>query len=212
MYIKDYMSTNVITVDSDTPIHEAEKIMRDHKIRRLPVVDKEKLVGIITKDKIREATATPATSLSVWELNYLLAKMKVKDVMEKNIITIPSDAALETAVALLEKRGIGTLPVVDDGQLVGIATITDLYKIVTQALGFGQPGARLHVFDPSRIGGCQDVINTIIEQGGNILSLFHVTPPGIGKEDCIIRLEQEETGQIVAELENKGYEVKVRPR
>ena len=213
MYIREYMNTNVITVKSDSPIHDAEKIMRDNKIRRLPVVDNGKLVGIITRDKLREVVPSPATSLSIWELNYLLAKLKVKDVMEKKLFTVNPDTTVEQAVSEAQQRGIGTLIVVDSKEpdkLVGIATTTDLYKITTEILGFGQPGVRLHVFAPARVGSCQEVVEIINRVGVRIQSLFHVTPPGIGQEDCIIHLDTEDASQIISELQVKGYEVEER--
>jgi len=215
MYVKEYMNTNVISVNSDTLLHDAEKIMQDHKIRRLPVVDKGKLVGIITQARLREVAASPATSLSIWELHYLLAKMKVKDAMEKKLFTVTPDTTVEQAVSEAQKRGIGTLLVVDkdkSNKLVGVATATDLYKITTSILGFGQPGTRLHIFEPSKAGGCQEVVDTINRQGVRILSMFHVTPPGIGREDCIIHLDTEDASQIIEKLKGKGYEVEVRPR
>lgn len=215
MYVREYMNTNVITVSSDTPIQDAEKIMRDNKIRRLPVVDKGKLVGIITRDRLREVAPSPATSLSIWELNYLLAKMKVKDAMEKKLFTVTPDTTVEKAVSEAQQRGIGTLLVVDKDKpdkLVGIATTTDLYKITASVLGFGEPGVRLHVFDPARVGSCQEVVEIINRVGAKILSLCHVTPPGIGQEDCIIHLDIEDATQIISELKVKGYEVEERVR
>ena len=97
MHIRDYIHTNVITVSGDTPIHDAEKLMSDNKIRRLPVVDKERLVGIVTRDRIREATSSKATSLSMWELHYLLAKMKVKDIMETRFFTVNCEVSMTDA-------------------------------------------------------------------------------------------------------------------
>jgi len=215
MYVKEYMSTNVITVDSETLLYDAEKIMRDNKIRRLPVVDKGNLVGIITKDKLKDVSPSFATSLSIWELNYLLAKMKVKDVMEKELFTVTPDTTVEQAVSQAQEHEIGTLLVVEKGKsdkLIGICTTTDLYKVTTGILGFGQPGVRLHIFEPSKVGSCQEVVSTVIERGARILSLFHVTPPGIGREDCIIHLDTEDAGQIMSELRSKGYEVEERAR
>ena len=215
MYVKEYMNTNVITVNSDISIHDAEKIMRDKKIRRLPVVDKGKLVGIITRDKLRELAPSPATSLSVWELNYLLAKMKVKDVMETKLFTVTPDTTVEQAVNHAQRRGIGTLLVVEKDKadkLLGMATTTDLYKVTTRILGFGEPGVRLHIFEPSKVGSTREVIDIVNKQGVKILSLFHVTPPGVGKEDCIIHLDTEDAGQVIGELKSKGYEVEERAR
>ena len=213
MYMKEYMNTNVITVNSDTLIHDAEKIMRDHGIRRLPVVDKGKLIGVVTKDRIREATTTPATSLGVWELNYLLAKMKVKDVMVTELYTINPDTPLEKAITEAQDQGIGTLLVVeknDPSRLVGIATTTDLYKITASILGFGAAGVRLHIINPSKAGSIQEVLSIIIEQGGKIISMFHVIPPGTGKEDCIIHLDMADANQIIEKIKSKGYEVEER--
>lgn len=215
MYIKEYMSTNVITVSSDTLIHDAEKIMRDNKIRRLPVVDKGKLVGLLTRRKLREASPSPATSLSIWEINYLLAKMKVKDVMEKSLFTVTPDTTVEQAVSEAQKRGIGTILVVDKDKpdrLIGIATTTDLYKLTSEILGFGQPGARLHILEPSEIGSCQEVMDIINKRGVRILSMFHVTPPGIGREDCIVHIDTEDASQIIEELKSKGYSAQIRTR
>jgi acetoin utilization protein AcuB len=215
MYVKEYMSTNVITVNSDTLIHDAEKIMRDNKIHRLPVVDKGKLVGLLTRRKLREASPSPATSLSIWEINYLLAKMKVKDVMEKSLFTVTPDTTVEQAVSEAQKRGIGTLLVVDKDKpdrLIGIATTTDLYKLTTEILGFGQPGARLHILEPSKAGSCYEVMDIINKRGVRILSMFHVTPPSIGREDCIVQIDTEDASQIIEELKSKGYGAQIRPR
>ena len=95
MRVKDVMTWNVVTVASDTPIMEAKKIMEAHGVRRLPVVDKGKLVGIVSKDRIERVGPSPATSLSVWEINYLLAKMTVKEVMRKDVVTVTSDMSAE---------------------------------------------------------------------------------------------------------------------
>ena len=211
MYIKEYMNTNVITVNSDTLIQDAEKIMRDNEIRRLPVVDKGKLVGLITRDRIRETTVTPATSLSVWELNYLIAKMKVKHIMESNIITVPPDMTIEEGVAIAQEHGIGTLPVMEKKHLVGIITTTDLYKVTIQVLGFGQAGVRLHIFGRSDAESMREVTHIISERGVRILSMFCVTPPNIGREDCIVHLDTEDASQIMKELREKGYELEARP-
>lgn len=215
MYIKEYMRTNVITVNSDTLIHDAEKLMRDNKIRRLPVVDQGKLVGLLTRRKLREARPSPATSLSIWEINYLLAKMKVKDIMEKSLFTVTPDTTVEQAVSEAQKRGVGTLLVVNKDKpdkLLGIATTTDLYKLTSEILGFGQPGARLHIFEPSEIGSCQEVMDIINKRGVRILSMFHVAPPGVGKEDCIFHLDTEDASKILEELKSKGYRAQIRTR
>src|SRR4030043_850109 len=146
MRIRDIMSWNVVTVTSDPPIMEARKVMDAHKIRRMPVVYKGKLVGMISRDGINRASPSPATSLSVWEINYLLAKMTVKDIMSTKLVTVTPDTTVESAVALAQNKGVGALPVIEDGTLVGIVTTDDFfYKILNPMLGIGQPGIRLLV-------------------------------------------------------------------
>jgi len=215
MYVKEYMSTNVITVNSDTLFHTAEEIMRGYRIRRLPVVDKGKLVGLVTEGKLRELAPPALTRLSVRELDDVLEKITVKDVMEKELFTVTPDTTVEQASSEAQKRGAGTILVVDKdkpNKLVGIATTTDLYKIIVGILGFGQPGIRLHVFEPDKVGSTREVVDIINKQGAKILSLFHVTPPQIGRKDCIIHLDTENASQIIGALKSKGYEVEARPR
>ena len=217
MYIREYMSTDVITVTSDTSIEEAERIMQEKGIRRLPVVDKGKLVGIVTRRTLRAAKPSVATSLSIWELNYLLAKLKVRDVMERHVFTVTPDDSIEWAVAEAHKRDIGTLVVVDKNErdkVVGIATTTDLYKVVTQILGFGQPGARLHISEPGKTGSVNEVFDIIMKHGVKIRSLVSATPPRVGQEqsmirheDCIVHLDTKDADPIVKELRERGYSV-----
>ena len=211
MYVREYMNPNVITVTSDTLVHDAQKLMKDHGIRRLPVVDKGKLVGLVTQDRLRDVAPSPATSLSIWELNYLLAKMKVKDVMVKNVITIGLDATLEEAARLGQERQIGTLPVVKDGMLVGIITATDLFKVLTQVMRFGQPGARIHIHHCAKGEPVNRVIEILIRHKVGITALFGVTPPGHGEEDTIIHVDTPDVGPIMAELGSLGCQIEVRP-
>ena len=122
MRIRDFMSTNVVTVDEKTLVGDARKIMEAHKIRKLPVMEKDKLVGLVTKHMLLEAAPSPATSLSIHEVHYLLAKMTVKDIMVKNPYTISPDMPVEEALQLGQEKGYGGFLVVEDGRLVGIIT------------------------------------------------------------------------------------------
>ena len=130
--VQEWMSTDVITISSDTSLPEAHQIMTAEEIRRLPVVDKDgKLVGIITIGDIRSANPSSATSLSVWEMNYLLSNLKIEKIMTRNPRTIRVDATIgEAARTMLEYRVSG-LPVVDDDhQVVGIITESDIFSMV----------------------------------------------------------------------------------
>ena len=153
MRIRDIMSTNVVAVSEDTSIHDARKIMKAHKIRRLPVLKKDKLVGLVTERMLLEASPSPATALSIHELHYLLAKMTVKDIMVRNPFTISPDMPAEEALQLGQEKGFGAFPVVEDDKLVGIATESDIVRIMTKILGVREEGTRIDIraskdFDP----------------------------------------------------------------
>ncbi len=130
--VRDWMTPDPISISPKATLPEAQRIMRDSKIRRLLVVDKGKVVGIVTKGDVREAGPSDATSLSVFELNYLLAQLTIDKVMTRNPVTITSDATIFDAAQLMLEHKIGGLPVVDQGQLVGILTESDIFREMVQ--------------------------------------------------------------------------------
>ncbi len=132
LQVKDWMQTEVISAEKTMTMMKAHKLMRSHGIRRLPVVNKRgKLVGIVTRSDIRHAEASDATTLNVWELNYLLASIKIGDIMSKNPITVQSDDTVKTAAIRLHNNKIGALPVVDEAnRLVGILTESDIFRLL----------------------------------------------------------------------------------
>ena len=136
--------------------------------------------------------------------------MKVKDIMKSNVITVPPDMTIEKGVTIAQEHGIGTLPIMENNHLVGILTTTDLYKVTTQVLGFGQAGVRLHIFGRSDAESMKEVTHIINERGARMLSTFCVTPPNIEREDCIVHLDTEDASQIMEELKKKGYELEAR--
>lgn len=210
MLVREYMTSPAITVAPDTSIHDAQKMLREHKIRRLPVVERGKLVGIVTQAKLAEVTPSSATSLSVWELNYLLAKMKVKDVMQRDVVTVAPDTTVEAAVTMGQERGVGTLPVVEDDRVVGVVTTTDLYRILTDVLAFGETGARLRIHDPARLGPQGGVTDIIAKQGATIMSMFYTAPRlTAARKDLVIHLDVADAGRIVDDLKARGYAVEI---
>lgn len=206
MKVRDVMTWNVATVSSDTPIMEARKIMDAHGVRRLPVVDKSKLVGMVSKERIIRTAPSPATSLSVWEINYLLAKMTVKEVMSKNPITVDPEMSVESAVALAQNKGVGALPVVENNKLVGIATTNDFfYKLLNPILGIAKPGTRLVISKGGDVKSLQDVLDSVKKAGAKIIS-FHTIAPIDGKEqDICLHVDKEDVKQLVKDLATKGY-------
>ena len=131
LLVKDWMTAKVITVDVHTALPDAHKLMRSHKIRRLPVMDGDTVVGIVTRSDIREASPSDATSLSVWELHYLLGKLTMGDMMTPRPFTILPTATIRDAARMMDSHKIGGLPVVDtEGKLQGIITESDIFRIL----------------------------------------------------------------------------------
>jgi len=215
MYIREYMVTPVITVTPDTLVDDALRTMYQHHIRRLPVVDEGKLVGLVTRNGLREAAPpSSATPLSIWGTHYQLSKLKVRDVMITDVITVTPDNTIEEAATLVEKHKIGTLPVIDESKnLVGIITSTDLLHLMAQVLGFGQKGVRLHIFGCSSSAkeAChRRIIEVLSKHPVEILSAFPVKLTDTGQEDFIVHLDTEDAEPIADELKKLGLEVEVR--
>ena len=213
MKVRDVMTWNVVTVTSDMPIMEARKIMDAHGVRRLPVVDRGKMVGMVSKERITRTAPSPATSLSVWEINYLLAKMTVKEIMSKDPVTVDPEMSVEAAIALAQKKGVGALPVLENNKLVGIATTNDFfYKILNPVLGIGKSGTRIVIAKGGDIKGLQEILDAVKKAGAKIVS-FHNMPPVEGKEqDVCLHLDKEDVKQLVKDLAIKGYSTEIVER
>lgn len=133
--VSDWMTENPITVVPDTTLVDAHMLLKENDIRRLPVVDAQgTLVGIVTLGDVREASPSDATSLSIWEMNYLLAKLRIEDIMTADPVTIYLTDTIAQAAMLMLEHKISGLPVVDpDGRLVGIITESDIFRLVVQS-------------------------------------------------------------------------------
>jgi acetoin utilization protein AcuB len=208
MRIRDIMSTNVVAVSEDTSIHDARKIMKAHKIRRLPVLKKDKLVGLVTERMLLEASPSPATALSIHELHYLLAKMTVKDIMVRNPFTISPDMPAEEALQLGQEKGFGAFPVVEDGKLVGIATESDIVRIMTKILGVREEGTRIDIRASKDFGNMQSIMEVLDRHKTVLLSMMTLPPEEGGEEWLIVlRLKSENADQVVKELTSAGFDV-----
>ncbi len=208
MRIKDVMTKNPITVDSKTLVVDAQKIMRENNIRRLPVLDKGKLVGIVTQHDLLQAAPSPATSLSIHELNYLLAKMKVEEVMKKNPITLAPDTPFEEALRIGQDKKIGSFPVVDQGKLIGIITESDTVRFLTRALGLREEGSRITVEGlGGKLGDLEKIISIANQHQTIILSMISL--PRTEKKDWVIvlRLKTTDPEPIVRDYKKAGFNV-----
>ena len=152
MLVSDWMTNDPRTVTGDPPVMEAMQQLREGGYRRLPVIEKGRLVGIVTDRDLQEATPSTATTLSVYELNFLLARMRVRDVMTKPVITIGPDDPIERAALLMEEHRVSGLPVMANGALVGVLTVTDLLQAFVGFLGLREGGTRVTVDVPDEPG------------------------------------------------------------
>jgi len=215
MFVKDIMTMNVVTIPSNTSVSDAKRIMEAHRIRRLPIVDRGKLVGMVTEHRLEAYTPSKATTLSVWEIGYLLGNTPVKDIMEKNVVTVTPDMTVEEVLALAQKKGVGALPVLEDGRVVGIVTTNDFfYKIANPVLGIGMPGTRVEVIGRGDDKVIENVVSLANRQGIRIITIHVLNIPESpeGKKDIVIHLDTEDTSKFVEELKIKGYEVILRTR
>ncbi len=171
MLIKERMSKPVITITPDTSVQEALRIMRENKIRRLPVMEGKKLVGIVTERDLLYASPSPATTLSIQEMHYMLSKLKVREIMKHPVITIDENAPLEEAARIMADNKIGGLPVTRDGELVGIITESDLFKVFTEMMAAREEGIRITLLVPEKKGVLASITKAIASKGGNIVSL-----------------------------------------
>ncbi len=171
MLVKERMSSPVITVQMDMPVMEALELMRQENIRRTPIVDKKgKMVGIVSDKDLLNAGPSDATTLSVWELNYLLTKVRVKDVMTKDVLTVTESTPIEEAAYIMAENKIGGLPVMRNGDLVGLITETDLFKIFLEMMGAREVGVRVTALVPEKPGELDVLTHAITEAGGSFIS------------------------------------------
>jgi CBS domain-containing protein len=134
--VKHWMTRDVITITPDTSLHEAHRLMTEKRIRRLPVIDHGKLIGIVTLGDVRSAEPSAASTLSVWEMNNLLAKLKVSEIMTREPTTISQEATISTVAEIMLEKKFSCLPVVDEtGKLVGIITESDIFRLVVREWG-----------------------------------------------------------------------------
>jgi acetoin utilization protein AcuB len=172
MLVRERMTKSVITVSRDTPIMDALNLMKDKHIRRLPVVDTSgRLQGIVSERDLLHAAPSQATSLSVWELNYLLSRVTVAQVMTKQVITVAEDTPIEEAARIMADNKIGGLPVVRDDRVTGIITETDVFKVFLELLGARSSGVRLMVLVRNMPGELARLTKAIFDAGGNIIAL-----------------------------------------
>ena len=208
MLVKDRMTPNPKTITPDTSFPDAFHIIREKKVRHLPVVDKRgKLVGIVAQADLLHASPSSATTLSVFETNYLLSKLQVQEVMSSPPITVPEDAPLEEAARVMVEHKIGCLPVMRDGELVGVITETDLFETFVEILGGEAASLRVTVRVPDVRGELARLAGVIAEQGGNICSVAVFRGEDPEQVYITFRLDGVDEDVLIPALETEAEEV-----
>ena len=206
MFVRWRMTPNPIVIDPETSILDALHIMKEKKVRRLPVVAHGKLVGIVTERDLRESPSLRATSLSIFELNYLLAKTPVSEVMTKDPITVTPDTTIEEAAVIMRDNQISGLPVVEDGKVVGIVTETDIFDMLVKLLGF-RKGARFTLHIENRVGAVADLANIFKDLGINIISIVAFEEEREEEGNVVVRVDTKDTEKVVSALKSAGIKV-----
>ena len=206
MFVKNRMTKNPYTIPSNTTIADAVALFREKGFKRFPVVDNGKLVGILTKGDIQSVSPTKATSLSIFEVNYFLSKITIKEAMTKKVITIEADNLLEEAAVKMRENKISTLPVMENGKLVGIITESDIFEAFIDLLGFREKGSRITVETKDVPGGIADISEIFYSLDINITHIAMYAGDGI--RDLIIRSSVLDTSEIEKRIKEKGYKIK----
>lgn len=207
MYVKNRMTKNPICIDVNAKISDVVDVMNEHHLHRLPVVKGKKLAGLVTESMISKKGAFSSTSLSIYELNYLLSKTSVDAIMVKDVITIHEDRYLEDAALLMFKHDIGCLPVVnDDNDIVGILTSNDVLSSFLDILGYRTSGSRVCIEVKDEIGTIGDISKIFVDNNCNI-SHLGVYNQHNGYSDIIFRIDTLQTDQLAKDLEANGYKV-----
>ncbi|MGD2144393.1 MAG: CBS domain-containing protein [Anaerolineae bacterium] len=209
MLVKDRMSKPPITVRESVGVEEALRLMHSEAIRRLPVVDKRgKMIGIVSELDLLKVSPSPATSLSVYEIPYLLAKIKMRDVMTQDVISVAEDTPLEEAARVMADNKLGGLPVMRDDKIVGVITETDLFKTFMEMLGGREEGVRISMFVPDEEGMLAKITSRISEMGTNITALSTILGEDPSEYLVTIRVEEEaDEAALVAAMQGLGLEI-----
>lgn len=207
MLVKDYMSTDVITISPETPVFEAMDLMKQKSIHRLPVIKNNQLVGLVTEGTIQEAMPSKATSLSVYEVNYLLNKMTVSDVMIKEVHTITADQFIEEAIKIMREYNIGVLPVVDDKkEIKGIITSTDAFDAFLAITGYGENGTRVAISIKDDHPGVLADLTKVLAQ-----NLFNIVQIVVYRQEknviIVIQVVEKDATKLEKVLTDNKYDV-----
>ncbi len=211
MDVAVFMTKDPITVTRYTNIYDARRIMEEHNIRRLPVLDRDRLVGIVSKSDIMEATPPDLSKRSIHEMNYILSRMIVSEIMTKHPLTVTPDTPIEFAAKLMRKYKVASLPVLAKGRIVGIITESDLFDAFIEIMGGNVRGSKLILTLEDKPGALSNVTYVISKHGANILSIVSSRHVKNSRSSyIIIKIDQEDPSGIVEDLREIGVSVASR--
>ncbi len=207
MFVANRMTKNPLTVNPEARIDDAMAMMKRSKVRRLPVVQEGRLVGFLTRQDLAMVAPSPATTLSKFEIRELLGKIKVKDVMSTNVISITADATIEEAALMMAQNKIGSLPVVSEvGAVVGVITDTDIFRTFVDIMGLAEGKTRITINVMDKVGVIEDIAGIFAGEGLNIDSLVTCNK-GNGVYEILIRGDFDDVDSVNAKLIQHGYDV-----
>lgn len=208
MLVGERMTRNPVTILDTASIDDGLHLMRERRVRRLPVLDSSgKMVGIVSDKDLLHAAPSPATSLSVYELHYLLAKLSIKQVMSSPVISITADTPIEGAARIMADNKIGGLPVVEDGALAGIITETDIFKVLLELLGARTAGVRLTVKSREAKGVLAQITRILADVGANIVSVVAYAGPTSSEPRIMFKLTDVDAEVARKALDQAGIAV-----
>ncbi len=210
MKIKNWMTSNPVTVKPETPVMEAAKLMKEHGIRRLPVVKGEEVVGIVTHRNILEASPSAATTLSIHELNYLIAKLEVREVMQKGPICVSPEDSVVEVMMMGHQKGIGAFPVVDNGRLVGIVSEGDIFRAVMHLFGAKEKDSFVvlqNVRLKERIGAMSRIASIVEGLNVPVLAMFSLPHRRSEGNRLYIRVHTKDVAPVAKALAEAGYKL-----
>ena len=211
MFVGERMSRPVISVTPSDPINEVLAMFRNEHIRRAPVMKDGKLVGIVSERDLLNASPSSATTLSVWELNYLISKVTIKNVMTKKVITVDADTPIEEAAKIMADKKIGGLPVVSAGKVVGMITETDLFKILLELMGARQKATRVTVTVPDRPGELAKITKAIATNGGDFISFGIFSGPDTDSRVVTFKVQgikKEKIKEVLGDVVLKFWDIR----
>jgi len=209
MRVRDFMKKEVITVEPETPILDALKSMKNNKIKHLPVTQKGKFKGFVTRGMLRDASPSKATSLDIHEITYLISKLTVEKIMLTKPITVSPDLPVEEAIWLGQEHGVRAFPVLEDQNLVGIITQSDITGVVAKALGVGENDSKRITIDASgkRFGYLKDLVQLLDSHNIPMLSMMGIERSKKGSWYIILRPRTEDASAVAEDLRQNGFKV-----